>query len=94
MNAIDVALLPGAFLVDALPIRTCSGKKVLPKLKVLTIFVPTVKYVPEWFPGAGFKTFARNAKKNLDHSVNYPFKHVKESFEVRGDLPRFSLSCA
>jgi len=57
-------------------------KKVLSKSKVLSIFLPIVKYVPGWFPGAGFKAFARNA--------NYPFKHVKESFEVRGDPPHFS----
>jgi len=43
----------------------------------------TVKYVPEWFPGAGFKTFAKQAKKKLDDFLNLPFKHVKESFEVR-----------
>ena len=52
----------------------------------LRMFTPAVKYVPEWFPGAGFKTFARTAKKNLDDSVNLPFHHVKESFEVRETL--------
>ncbi|KAF9645498.1 CyP450 monooxygenase [Thelephora ganbajun] len=61
MNAFDIAMVPGTFLVDTLPI---------------------LKYVPEWFPGAGFKTFARIAKKNIDDSVNSPFKHVKESFEA------------
>jgi len=44
----------------------------------------TVKYVPEWFPGAGFKTFARIAKENIDRSATLPFQHVKNSFEVRG----------
>ena len=47
-----------------------------------TPFFP-VKYVPEWFPGAGFKKFARVAKENIDKSVNLPFQHVKESFQVR-----------
>jgi hypothetical protein len=47
------------------------------------MFTPTVKRVPEWFPGAGFKRFARVAKKKLDDSVITPFQHVKESFEVR-----------
>ena len=42
-----------------------------------------VKYVPEWFPGAGFKSFARKAKKGLDRLADLPFYHVKESFEVR-----------
>ena len=42
-----------------------------------------VKYVPEWFPGAGFKGWARKARKDLDRLVDLPFCHVKESFEVR-----------
>jgi len=53
--------VPGAFLVDTLPI---------------------LKYIPGWFPGAGFKRFARVAKKKLDHSMNLPFQHVKESLEA------------
>ena len=50
----------------------------------LTVFTLIVKYVPEWFPGAGFKTFARIAKKNIDDSITPPFLYVKESFEARG----------
>ena len=50
---------------------------------------PTVKYVPEWFPGAGFKKFARTTKGKLEGSVNLPFQHVKESFQVCGT----HLSC-
>ena len=49
----------------------------------LTIFLPTVKHVPEWFPGAGFKRFAKVAKESIDNFVNLPFQHVKQSFEVR-----------
>ncbi|KAF9646526.1 cytochrome P450 [Thelephora ganbajun] len=44
--------------------------------------LPILKYVPEWFPGAGFKRFARIAKDNLDHSANLPFQHVKESLQA------------
>jgi len=43
----------------------------------------TVKYVPEWFPGAGFKTFARVAKEKIERSATLPFQHVKKSLEVR-----------
>ena len=46
------------------------------------MFTSTVKHVPEWFPGGGFKTFARVAKKNIADSMELPFQHVKESFEV------------
>ncbi|KAF9786299.1 cytochrome P450 [Thelephora terrestris] len=62
MSAVQVALLPGSFLVDAFPI---------------------LKHIPEWFPGAGFKTFARKAKKDLDKLADLPFYHVKESFEAK-----------
>ncbi|KAF9646541.1 hypothetical protein BDM02DRAFT_3188750 [Thelephora ganbajun] len=61
MSAAGVALMPGAFLVNALPI---------------------LKYVSEWFPGAGSKEIAGIAK-NLDHFVNFLFQHVQKSFEVR-----------
>jgi len=46
------------------------------------MFISTVKYIPEWFPGAGFKRFARVAKQNIEDSVNFPFQHVKQSFEA------------
>jgi hypothetical protein len=57
-------------------------KTILPECSEHSLF-PTVKYVPEWFPGAGFKKFARMAKENLDDSANLPFQLVKESFQVR-----------
>jgi len=47
------------------------------------MFACAVKYVPEWFPGAGFKAFARIARRDIDDSITPPFQCVKESFEVR-----------
>jgi hypothetical protein len=38
--------------------------------------------VPDWFPGAGFKTFAKVARRKLEAIVNEPIDHVKESMEV------------
>jgi len=53
------------------------------------MFTPTVKYVPEWFPGAGFKTFARVTKKDLGDSMDHPFQYVKETSQVcEPPLPR------
>ena len=48
--------------------------------KILTF---TVKYVPEWFPGGGFKKFARLVKDSSNKSINLPLQHIKESFQVR-----------
>lgn len=41
-----------------------------------------VKYVPEWFPGAGFKTFAREARDQFNLAVDGPLAYVKQSLEV------------
>lgn len=37
-----------------------------------------VKYIPEWFPGAGFKKAAREWSKTVQEVADVPFKHVKE----------------
>ena len=80
MHAAATALLPGAFLVDAFPsrayaVRDCSDGPFNDRFLA-------VKYVPEWFPGAGFKKFAKTAKKHLDKLADLPFQHVKESVQV------------
>lgn len=55
---------------------------------------PILKYVPEWFPGAGFKQFARMAKGNLDKSINLPLQHVKELFQAGAiTTPSFAATC-
>ena len=46
------------------------------------MFTPTVKYIPEWFPGAGFKRFARLTRKGLEDSMDHPFQYVKEALQV------------
>ena len=38
----------------------------------------TVQYVPEWFPGAGFKTTARKWNAEILEMVNQPHQWVKE----------------
>jgi hypothetical protein len=38
-----------------------------------------VKHVPEWFPGARFKTQAREWRKSVDAMVDAPFAFVKRS---------------
>jgi hypothetical protein len=37
----------------------------------------TVKYLPEWLPGAGFKRMAKAARARAEHMASVPFKHVK-----------------
>ena len=42
--------------------------------------IPTeVKHVPEWFPGAGFKHFAKEGRKVTDLAIDGPLEYVKVS---------------
>lgn len=41
----------------------------------------TVKYVPSWFPGAGFKRKAQ-AWKNLENVANQPYEFVRKQMEA------------
>ena len=41
-----------------------------------------MRHIPEWFPGAGFKTFARVARGHFDVVVDEPLENVKESMKV------------
>jgi len=43
---------------------------------------PQVRHVPDWFPGAGFKQFAKAGRELLDVAVNGPLDHLKESLKV------------
>ncbi|KAG8221648.1 cytochrome P450 [Butyriboletus roseoflavus] len=38
--------------------------------------IPSLKYLPDWFPGAGFKRNAAIWKQKIDEFVNEPFKFV------------------
>jgi hypothetical protein len=51
------AAVPGAFLVDLLPI---------------------LKYVPSWFPGAGFQKKAARVREATNIMAEKPFRHVQE----------------
>lgn len=63
MDGLKRAAVPGAFLVDTIPI---------------------LRYIPEWFPGAGFKTFARVAREKFNIAVDGPLEHVKELIKSNG----------
>jgi hypothetical protein len=73
----SVACLPGAFLVDVLPIRTCSPIFTRSHDK-LTFFTFPVKYVPEWFPGAGFKKTAKQWLATVNELAEKPYLMVKD----------------
>ena len=39
---------------------------------------PILKYVPSWFPGAGFQKKAAIWKKFINEMAEKPFRHVQE----------------
>jgi hypothetical protein len=41
-------------------------------------FLPILKYVPSWFPGAGFQKKAARWRKATDTMAEKPFRHVQE----------------
>lgn len=43
----------------------------------------TVRYVPEWFPGAGFKKVARTMREDLERLYDVPFDFVKSEMVCR-----------
>ncbi|KDR66543.1 hypothetical protein GALMADRAFT_259053 [Galerina marginata CBS 339.88] len=55
LASLGEAALPGAFLVNVIPI---------------------LKYVPEFFPGAGFKTKARMWRKLQEDFLTIPYEEI------------------
>lgn len=41
--------------------------------------IPILRYLPSWFPGAGFHRFGKETKVLTDEMQDMPMKFVKES---------------
>ena len=41
-------------------------------------FFPILKYVPSWFPGAGFQKKAARVREAIHTMAEKPFRHVQE----------------
>jgi len=46
------------------------------------IIKPQVRHVPDWFPGAEFKQFARAGRELFGVAVDGPLDHMKQSLKV------------
>ncbi|KAF5640103.1 oxidoreductase [Fusarium tjaetaba] len=51
--------------------------------------VPILKYIPDWFPGAGFKTTAKQWRANLESSVEDPAAFVEHQMANGKDNTSF-----
>ncbi|KAI0260713.1 cytochrome P450 [Gloeopeniophorella convolvens] len=54
---------------------------------------PSLKHVPEWMPGAGFKKKAREWRKLSEAMINVPYDMVKEKFSNGNAVPCFVSIC-
>ncbi|KAF8574658.1 cytochrome P450 [Ramaria rubella] len=81
MAALVQAGVPGAFLVDIIPVCNfaCSHPS-------------SVKYVPEWMIGAGFKTWARNARVHSTAAAEVPFSEVMRELKAGTARPSVLVS--
>ncbi|KAK7022937.1 hypothetical protein VNI00_016827 [Paramarasmius palmivorus] len=56
-------------------------------------YLPILKYVPSWFPGASFKRKAREWAKDVNQLVNMPFYAVKSNLAKGIVRPCFVSHC-
>ncbi|VDC00278.1 unnamed protein product [Peniophora sp. CBMAI 1063] len=54
---------------------------------------PSLKYVPEWMPGASFKRKAREWRQLAQDMINAPYDMVKASFAEGNAEPCFVATC-
>jgi hypothetical protein len=50
----------------------------------------SVRHVPEWVPGAGFKKKAREWKKIVDDMHQLPFDEAKSKYDAGSAVPSFT----
>ena len=79
-HAATAAMVPGKFLVDVIPIRGCLCAKIV-TYKRLT-YPLIVRYLPEWFPGMGFKVVAKEVREKFRTSIDGPMEYVKNAMKV------------
>ncbi|KAG9074417.1 hypothetical protein FRC06_010714, partial [Ceratobasidium sp. 370] len=54
-------------------------------------YIPFLRFLPDWFPGTGFKTFGKEGKALLDRFANEPFDEVLDQM-YRGQVQHASYS--
>ena len=80
-RATSAALVPGNFLVDVIPICGCLCTQTVTYKRLTNS--PIVRYIPDWFPGTGFKVLAKEAREKFKTSIDGPLEYVKNAMKVR-----------
>ena len=79
-HALSAVLVPGKFLADSISICACICTKTV-TYKLLTDPL-TVRYIPDWFPGTGFKALAKEVHDKYKLSIDGPMQYVKNAMKV------------
>lgn len=74
-DIVALTTTPGSYLVDTLSFCTSLYLRRLTRPDILC----TVKYIPDWLPGAGFKRQAREWRTVADSMLNDPFNVTKRA---------------
>ena len=80
-HAVAATLVPGKWLVDVIPIRGCLCTQTVTH-KHLT-YPLTVRHIPDWLPGMGFKVHAKEVREKFKISVDGPMNYVRSAMKVR-----------
>jgi len=64
----------------------CVSKHSNSTCKQLTKFL-TVQYLPDWFPGTGFKVLAKEVREKYRISIEGPLEYVKDAMKVSLRVP-------
>lgn len=88
IKIVTMASRPGKWLVDSFPFRQCTNSRstLNPDLR------PAVRFLPEWFPGAGFKIKAKEWSQTLYEQSLEPHNWVKEQIRAGSATPSFTSS--
>jgi len=80
-HAIAAVIVPGKFLVDFIPICACVCTQKATHEHLTDPLI--VRYVPDWFPGTGFKALAKEARNKFNIPARGPLEYVKNAMKVR-----------
>ena len=80
-HALATVMVPGKFLADVIPIRACICAKTVTYGYLTDSLI--VRYLPDWFPGTGFKALVKDTRDKFTISVDGPLGYVKNAMKVR-----------
>ncbi|GJE88567.1 cytochrome P450 [Phanerochaete sordida] len=88
INTILQAAVPGAFMVDYVPISELIAVKQTGRLTNSRI----VRYIPSWAPGGGFKRTGTEWHKLMSTMIAEPFRFVKEGLAAGAAKPSIAAA--